>query len=253
MSDPLENRRALVTGASRNLGSAIADRLARAGMSIAVNYHTSRSAAEELVARLCADTGGSHVAVPGDMTNADHVDSAVSQAMTVLGGPIDVLVNNTGPYGMTPFAEMGEDEWDRVWDGNAKATYLVTRSVVAGMRASGWGRIVNISAVSAFVRNRSIYGLAKAAVGVLTEELALELAPEITVNAVAPGQILESLDDLGEFAAGWAEEVTARTPAGRLATRAEVAEVVYLLCTPAFDLVTGSVIPVDGGLRLPRF
>lgn len=173
--------------------------------------------------------------------------------MTVLGGPIDVLVNNTGPYGMTPFTEMGEDEWDRVWDGNAKATYLVTRSVVAGMRASGWGRIVNISAVSAFVRNRSIYGLAKAAVGVLTEELALELAPEITVNAIAPGQILESLDDLGEFAAGWAEEVTARTPAGRLATRAEVAEVVYLLCTPAFDLVTGSVIPVDGGLRLPRF
>jgi len=154
---------------------------------------------------------------------------------------------------MTPFMDMDEDEWDRVWDGNAKATYLATRSVVVGMQASGWGRIVNISAVSAFVRNRSIYGLAKAAVGILTEELALELAPEITVNAVAPGQILESLEDLGEFAADWAEAVTARTPAGRLATRAEVAEIVYLLCTPAFDLVTGSVIPVDGGLRLPRF
>ncbi len=253
MSATLEGRRALVTGASRNLGPEIAHRLARAGMSVAVNYRTSRSEAEDLVTRLTADGGRRHVAVPADMTKSDEVEAAVSRAVAELGGPIDVLVNNTGPYGMTAFTDMNVEEWDQVWDGNAKATYLATRSVVPGMRASGWGRIVNISAVSAFVRNRSIYGLAKAAIGVLTEELALELAPEITVNAVAPGQILESLDDLGEFAANWAEQVTARTPAGRLATRAEVAEIVYLLCTPAFDMVTGSIIPVDGGLRLPRF
>lgn len=253
MSAILEGKRALVTGASRNLGPEIAHRLARAGMSIAVNYRTSRSAAEDLVARLTADNGRPHVAVAADMTRSVEVDAAVSRAAEDLGGPIDVLINNAGPYGMTPFTDMSEDEWDRVWDGNAKATYLATRSVVPGMRASGWGRIVNLSAVSAFVRNRSIYGLAKAAIGVLTEELALELAPEITVNAVAPGQILESLDDLGEFAGAWAEEVTARTPAGRLATRADVSEIIYLLCTPAFDMVTGTVIPVDGGLRLPRF
>jgi NAD(P)-dependent dehydrogenase (short-subunit alcohol dehydrogenase family) len=222
-------------------------------MSVAVNYHTSRSAAEELVVRLTADTGRAHVAVAADMTRSDEVEAAVTQAVAGLGGPIDVLVNNTGPYGMTPFSEMTEEEWDRVWDGNAKATYLATRAVVPGMRTSGWGRIVNLSAVSAFIRNRSIYGLAKSAIGILTEELALELAPEITVNAVAPGQILESLDDLGEYATDWAEQVTGRTPAGRLVTRAELAEIVYLLCTPAFDMVTGVTIPVDGGLRLPRF
>ncbi len=253
MSATLEGKRALVTGASRNLGPEIAHRLARAGMSIAVNYRTSRSAAEDLVARLTADGGRPHVAVAADITRSEEVDAAVSLAAEHLGGPIDVLINNAGPFGMTPFTDMSEDEWDRVWDGNAKATYLATRSVVPGMRASGWGRIVNLSAVSAFVRNRSIYGLAKAAIGILTEELALELAPEITVNAVAPGQILESLDDLGKFSGAWAAEVTARTPAGRLATRADVSEIIYLLCTPAFDMVTGTVIPVDGGLRLPRF
>ena len=249
----LEGRRALVTGASRNLGQDIARRLALAGMSVAINYHTSRPAAEELVSRLSADTGGTHLAVSADMTRSDEVEAAVARVADGLGGPIDILVNNAGPYGMTPFREMTEEEWDRVWDGNAKATYLATRAVVPGMRASGWGRIINLSAVSAFVRNRSIYGLAKSAIAVLTEELALELAPEITVNAVAPGQILESLDDLGEYATDWAEQVTGRTPAGRLVTRAELAEIVYLLCTPPFDMVTGATIPVDGGLRLPRF
>jgi NAD(P)-dependent dehydrogenase (short-subunit alcohol dehydrogenase family) len=148
---------------------------------------------------------------------------------------------------------MTETEWDSVWDANVKATYLAVKEVIPGMRAAGWGRIINLSAVSAYVRNRSIYGLAKSAIVTLTEQLALELAPEITVNALAPGQILESLEDLGEFSTDWAKQVTARTPAGRLVTRAELAELVYSLCTPAFAMVTGVTIPVDGGLRLPRF
>ncbi len=249
----LEGKRALVTGASRNLGLEIAYRLARAGMSVAVNYHTSRSEAEEFVARLSTDTGRAHVAVPADMTRSDEVEAAVTQAVAGLGGPIDVLVNNTGPYGMTPFLEMAEEEWDRIWDGNAKATYLATRAVVPGMRASGWGRIVNLSAVSAFIRDRSIYGLAKSAIGILTEELALELAPTITVNAVAPGQIEESAADIAEFDPSFVERAIAHTPAGRLVTRTELVEIVHLLCTPAFDMVTGATIPVDGGFRLPRF
>lgn len=249
----LIGKRAFVTGASRNLGATIAERLARGGLSVAVNYHSSTSAAEALVARLEDETGHRHVAVCADMTNADEVAQAVTNATEALGGDIDVLVNNAGPYGMTPFVDMDEAEWDTVWDGNAKATYLAVRTVVPGMRAAGWGRIVNLSAVSAYVRNRSIYGLAKTAIMTLTEQLALELAPEITVNAIAPGQILESLDDLGEFSIEWAQKVTNRTPAGRLVTRTELAELVYLFCGPAFDMITGVTVPVDGGLRLPRF
>jgi len=125
--------------------------------------------------------------------------------------------------------------------------------VVPAMRAAGWGRIVLLSAGSAALRNHSIYGLAKQAVEFLTEELALELGPEITVNAVAPGQIAESADDIAEFDAGFVERAIAHTPAGRLVTREEVAELVALLCGPAFDMVTGATLPIDGGWRLPRF
>ena len=249
----LTGKRALITGASRNLGVAISERLAVGGMSVAVNYHTSQAPAEDLAARLRDATGRPQSAVPGDVTDADSVQAMVAAAAAALGGPIEVLVNNAGPYGMTPFVDMDESEWDHVWDANVKAAYLVSRHVVPEMRAAGWGRIINLSAVSAWVRNRSIYGLAKAAMITFTEELAVEVAPEVTVNAVAPGQILESLDDLGEFSEEWARKVTERTPARRLVTRAELAELVYLLCTPAFDMVTGATIPVDGGLRLPRF
>jgi len=246
----MRGKRALITGASRNLGVVIAERFAASGMLVAVNYQSSRRTAEALVSTL---PGGPHAAVGGDVTDPVAIEGMVAAAVEGLGGPIEVLVNNAGPYGMTPFTEMDEEEWHRVWDGNVRASYLAVRSVAPGMRAAGWGRVINLSAVSAWVRNRSIYGLAKAAIGVLTEELALELAPEVTVNAVAPGQILESLGDLGEFSGTWAKEVTAGTPMGRLVTRSELAEIVYLLCTPAFDMVTGTVVPVDGGLRLPRF
>ena len=248
----MRGKRALVTGGSRNLGAVIAERLARGGMSVAVNYHTSKASAEELVARLKAETGGTHAAVGGDMAKASDVRAAVSAAVDKLGGSIDVLVNNAGPFGITPFTEMAEEEWDRVWNANVKAVYVAVHEVAAGMKAAGWGRIINLSAVSAYVCNRSIYGLSKAAIITLTEQLALELAPEVTVNEVAPGQILESLEDLASFTPEWAGQVLARTPAGRLVGRDELAEIIYLLCTRAFDMVTGVTIPVEGGLRLPR-
>lgn len=249
----LIGKRALVTGASRNLGVTICERLAVGGMSVAVNYHASQAPAEDLAARLTDATGRPHVAVAGDVSDSMSVGKMVDAAVEGLGGPIDVLVNNAGPYGMTPFVDMDEEEWDSVWDANVKGSYLVSKRVIPDMVASGWGRIINLSAVSAWVRNRSIYGLAKAAIITFTEELAVEAAPEVTVNAVAPGQILESLEYLGEFSEDWANQVKERTPAGRLVTRAELAEVVYVLCTPAFAMVTGTTIPVDGGLRLPRF
>jgi NAD(P)-dependent dehydrogenase (short-subunit alcohol dehydrogenase family) len=121
------------------------------------------------------------------------------------------------------------------------------------MRAAGWGRIVNISAVSYALRNHSIYGLAKDALIFLTEELAIELGPEITVNAVAPGQIVESAKDIEEFDPTFVSRAIEATPAGRLVTRREVADVVVALCGPTFAMVTGTTIPVDGGFRLQRF
>jgi len=244
----LAGRTALVTGSSRNLGAVIAERLAAHGATVAVTYHGSQAAAEALVERLA---GRGHVAVGGDL--ATDPAAVVRAALDALGGRVDVLVHNAGPFSMTPFLELGDAERDQVWDVNVKAAHVAVKLVAPAMRAAGWGRIVLLSAGSAALRNHSIYGLAKQAVEFLTAELALELGPEITVNAVAPRQIAESADDIAEFDAGFVERAIAHTPAGRLVTREEVAELVALLCGPAFDMVTGATLPIDGGWRLPRF
>lgn len=148
---------------------------------------------------------------------------------------------------------MAEKEWDEVVGSNLKAAYLCAAGFAPAMRKEGWGRIVNVSAVSAYVRNRSVYGLVKASLHTLTESLAIELGPEVTVNALAPGQIVESLGDMTSIDPAWAESVSNETPMGRLVTRAEVAELAVLLCSEPFDLVTGAVLPVEGGLRIPSF
>jgi NAD(P)-dependent dehydrogenase (short-subunit alcohol dehydrogenase family) len=175
------------------------------------------------------------------------------EAESLLGGGIDILVNNAGPFSMTPYAKLPETEWDLIWNANVKACYLTSQSVAGGMRKRGWGRIVNISAGSAYLRNHSIYSLAKNGLIFLTEELALELGPEITVNAVSPGQIAESAEDIAPYDPTFVERAIEHTPAGRLVSRAEVAEVVSLLCAPAFAMVTGATVPIDGGWRLNRF
>jgi NAD(P)-dependent dehydrogenase (short-subunit alcohol dehydrogenase family) len=253
MDDFLAGRSALVTGASRNLGSAIAESLAARGATVAVGYRGDEAAAGALVERLREQTGREHVAVRGDLARPEDVHAVLDASLAGLGGRVDVLVHNAGPFSMTPFTEMPVAEWDGVWDVNVKAAYLAAQRLAPGMREAGWGRIVLLSAGSAFLRNHSIYGLAKEGVRVLAESLALELAPAVTVNAVAPGQIAESADDMAEFDPSFVERAIAATPAGRLATRAEVAELVALLCSPPFALVTGATLPVDGGWRLPRF
>jgi len=253
VSADLTGRRALVTGSSRNLGAEVARVLADRGCTVAVTYHSSRAEADALVEQLRADTGGEHVAVRADLSTPAGVAPMVADAVAGLGGPVEVLVNNHGPFSMTPFAELDPQEYAAVMDGNLTATYLAVREVAAGMRSGGWGRVVNLSAGSAWLRNHSVYGLAKSALGTLTESLALELGPQITVNAVAPGQIAESAPDVAAIDPTFVDRAIGRTPAGRLVTRREVAEVVAMLCTPPFDLLTGAVLPLDGGWRFNRF
>lgn len=120
------------------------------------------------------------------------------------------------------------------------------------IRSVGWGRIVNFSAGSVSVRDHSVHGLANASVGFLTEEFAVELAPEVTVDAVAPGQIAESAEEAEAVMPGFVEAALAQTPAGRLVTRREVARLVGTFCTEQFALVTGATILMDGGWRFHR-
>lgn len=247
----LDGRRAIVTGASRNLGADIAIALARHGAAVAVNYRGSRVEAEAVLAAM-EEHGTGHVAVAGDVSSSAEVSSMIDAAVDALGG-LDIVVNNAGPYGATPIMEADATEWERVVEGNLKGTWLCTKAAAPFLRESPAGRVVNLSAVSARVRNRGAYGLAKAAVEVLTEELALELAPYATVNAVAPGQVAESLAELASYDPAWARAVVDRTPRGRLVTRTELAEAVAIICGPAFSSMTGTILRFDGGLGLNRF
>jgi NAD(P)-dependent dehydrogenase (short-subunit alcohol dehydrogenase family) len=249
---PFAGKNAIVTSASRNLGVAIATALARRCARVAISYFKSEQAATELVNKLRTETQIEHVAVRGDTRTGAGTEELIQAAVGALDGRCDILINNSGPFSLTPYLAMPEVEWDDIWNANVKAAYVATRLVAPGMRARGWGRIVNISAGSAFTRDHSIYSLAKNAMNVLTEELALELGPKVTVNAVAPGQILESADDITEVDSTFVARTLPLTPAGRFVTRAEVAEIVALLCEPVFDMVTGATIPVDGGRRLAR-
>lgn len=248
MIEGLAGRTALVTASSRNLGASIADALATAGAAVVVTFHQSREAAEELVAGL---PGEGHAAVFGDTSHSDGVAAMVEAAVATAPGPIDIVVNNSGPFSMDPFVDLDPDEWDRIWTANVKAAYLTSRMLVPAMQ--GWGRIVNVSAGSAYLRNHSIYTLAKDAMITFTEALAVEVAPDVTVNCVAPGQIAESADDIAEFDPSFVERAIAATPLGRLVTRDEVAGIVAELCGPRFDAVTGVTIPIDGGWRLRSF
>jgi NAD(P)-dependent dehydrogenase (short-subunit alcohol dehydrogenase family) len=248
----LDGKTAFVTGASMHLGAVTALTLAQHGATVAINYLDHEPEPVDLLESLRAQ-GHPAYAVPGDLSVGSQARSVVEQAIDRLGGRIDVLVNNAGPFNADPFVKLTEAEWDRIMNVNLKAAYLAAQAVAPGMQSAGWGRIINMAAGSAFIRNHGVYGLAKGAVILLTEELALELGPEITVNAVAPGQIAESGPDISAIDPTFIERAIAHSPGGRLVTRREVANVIVWLCSPAADLITGHTIPIDAGWRFNRF
>jgi NAD(P)-dependent dehydrogenase (short-subunit alcohol dehydrogenase family) len=199
---------------------------------------------------LCAELaaqGAGVCAIQADLLDAASIQPLVDAVTTQLGA-IDILVNNVGPYVDTPFLDLNVEEFDRVMHGNVRATYLLTQRVGRQMRARGTGRIINIAATDYRHRSHSVYGLAKAGVVHLTEAFALELAPVVPIFALAPDLIADNEEMDQAFAA----RAVAATPMGRLVTRAEVATLVAMLCSPACDMLTGQTLLVDGGRTLPR-
>ncbi|MBE3037848.1 MAG: SDR family oxidoreductase [Chloroflexi bacterium] len=245
---------ALVTGGYRNLGAVTAEALAAAGANVIVNdldLESLKPAREQLLSRLAAH-GIDAYAVSANLSNSAGVRSCCREALSKWGR-VDILVNNAGPFNADPFLELREEVWDTVMGVNLKAVYLTARELAPHMKRNGWGRIVNMCAGSAFVRNHGVYGLAKAGVQIMTESLALELGPEITVNAIAPGQILESLPDIEAYDPTFGDRYRARAPLKKLVSRGEVARAIALLCTPAFDSMTGVTFRFDGGAEIPKF
>lgn len=248
LGDRFEGRVALVTGSSRNLGAAIARRLAGQGATLAIHYHQDEAEARRVVGDITTAGGGAE-AFQADAADGAQVRS-MGRAVLEHFGRIDILVNAVGPYADTPFATLSDADWNRVMDANVKAAYLMAQVAAPGMRERGWGRIVNVSAGSAFVRVHSVYGLAKAAVRHLTEALAVELAPEITVNAIAPGQI-EDTPLIDIIAPGYKDALRESTPLRRLVTWNELSQLVVLVCSSPFDVMTGHTLVIDGGWSIP--
>jgi len=248
----LRGKIALVTGASRNLGPVVVSQLARAGAAVALNCHPSdREEGSRLAKDLVRD--GCEVRMfPADVSQRSEVAQMGKDVVRELGG-IDVLVHCAGPWCVTPFVDLPEEDWDRIMDTNLKGAYLSSQIAVPSMKERGWGRIILISAGDAFIRTGSVYGLAKAGIIHFAESLAVQVAPEVTVNAIAPGQIQESAEVISKIDPTYVQRTLEYTPLGRLVTRKEVAQLILLLCTsPAMSFITGHTFAVDGGWSLHK-
>ncbi len=240
--------RALITGASRGIGAAIARRLAADGLSVILNYRSNRDAAEAVKAEIEA-AGGSAELAPFDVADREATRIAIERLLGD-GGPIGVLVNNAGVTADTNFPSMTWEQWERVTRTSLDGFYNVTQPLVMPMVRQKRGRIITISSVSGLRGNKGQvnYAAAKAGLVGATKSLAIELAKrKITVNAVAPGLIeTDMIDGMME---GVPEMIVKEMiPARRLGKPEEVADLVGFLASDRAGYITGQVICIDGGL-----
>ncbi len=241
---------AVVTGASRGIGRAIALALAGAGARVVVNYARSREAGESVAAEVKA-AGGEALAVGADVSRADEVERLLRATREAFGG-LHAWVNNAGADILTGEARTwpAERQWDEVMAVDLKGAWLCSRAAAAAMRRDGSGVIVNVSwdhvAHGMGNATAAIYAAAKGGVAAMSRSLAREFAPEVRVNVVAPGWIrTQWLDGAG---AEVQQRVATATPLGRVGAPADVAGAVAFLISPEAAFITGQTLAVNGGV-----
>lgn len=236
----LHNRIALVTGASRGIGAAIAVGLAEAGAAVAVNYRQRADAAEAVAAEIRAQ-GGKALTIAADVSRREPVEAMVARVAAELG-PVDVLVNNAGIGVMRGVDELTEEEFDQTIAVNLKSAFLCTQAVLPAMRARHWGRIVNVSSGAARGAGGIgvHYNASKAGMEGLTRGYAARLVKDgITVNAVAPS-LIET-----DMMRARRDEIVSRIPLGRMGQPAEVAQAVLMVIGNPY--MTGQTVQLNGG------
>jgi pteridine reductase len=239
----LESKVALVTGAARRVGAAIARRLHAAGANVVLHYRGADAEAAQLEKELNAARAGSAVRLKGDLL-APVAPKALVEAALQRYARLDILVNNASAFYPTAVGEIELGHWEELMGSNLRAPLFLAQAAAPQLALAG-GAIVNIADIHAErpLKGYVVYSLAKAGLVALTRSLALELAPGVRVNAVAPGAIAWPED--GQFEPGERERIVATTPLRRTGNADDIAQAVHFLCTAPF--VTGQVLAVDGG------
>ncbi len=243
----LKGKTAVVTGASRGIGRAIAIKLAKLGANVVVNYRNSVDAVQEVVKEIEA-LGVTVLAVQGDISNYNDVENMMKKCMEEFG-TIDILVNNAGITKDCLLMRMKEEDFDSVIDINLKGAFNCTKHVSAIMLKQRRGRIINISSVSGLTGNAGQvnYSSAKAGILGMTKAVARELASRgVTCNAVAPGYIQTDMTDV--LSEKVKDNITSTIPLKRLGNPEDVANAVAFLASEEASYITGQVINVDGGM-----
>jgi len=246
----LQGKVALVTGASKGIGAAIARELAVRGAAVAVNYSSSRAAAEKLVAEIKA-AGGKAVAIQANVADPASITPLVDAVATQLG-PIDVLVNNAGIYEFAPLEAVTPEHFHKQFNTNVLGLLLVTQAAVARFNPAG-GSIVNISSVGAGGgATFSVYGATKGAVDTITRALAQELGPKkIRVNSLSPGLVeTEGAHAAGIIGSDFQAQSEKQNPLGRIGQPGDIATVAAFLASDDSGWVNGQIIQAAGGSRL---
>ncbi len=241
----LTGKVAVVTGASKGIGAAIAKALAAAGASVVVNYASSKAGADKIVDEI-SKAGGKAVAVGGDVSKSAEARGIINSAVEHYGR-LDILVNNSGVYKMMPLEEVTEEEFHRQYNINVLGLLLVTQAAVKHLGAGG--SIINIGSVAGRTAfpNNAVYGGTKAAVDNMTGALAKELgARKIRVNSLNPG-LVETEDTAAFVGSDFEKAVTSQTPLGRIGQPGDIASVAVFLASDDAGWITGERIYASGG------
>ena len=247
MSAELKDKVALVTGASRGLGRAIAIKLASMGAKVAVNYLANDAEAVKVM-QMITDQGGESVAVKADVADSEAVKNMVRQVVEKWG-KIDILVNNAGITRDGLLPRMSDKDWDEVINTNLRGAYLCTKFALRSMMNQPWGRIINISSLAGIVGNQgqANYSASKGGLIAFTKSVAREVGSRnITANVIAPGFFMTDMTD--KLPPEVREAVLARIPLKRYGTPEDLAELAAFLAGESSGYITAQVISIDGGV-----
>ncbi len=250
MSKKLSGKVAIVTGASKGIGAAIAKELAAQGATVVVNYSASKEAAEKVVSEI-TKSGGTAVAVQANLSRPDEVQRLFAQTKAKFD-KLDILVNNAGIYEFSPLENVTPEHYYKQFDLNVLGLILATQEAAKNFGSAG-GAVVNISSVveTSGVPNAAVYSATKGAVGAVTRSLAQELGPrKIRVNSVNPGMVeTEGFHAAGISESDFRKAVEAKTPLGRIGQPEDIAPAVAFLASDDASWITGESLYISGGMR----